>query len=57
MNETGTTSDNNDALENGQEKEQCAQESEQEGKTECLGLKGNWPVEVFGVDKVTRVEL
>ncbi|XP_070278465.1 nuclear body protein SP140-like protein [Myotis yumanensis] len=31
VNETGTTSDNNDALENGQGNEQCAQESEQEG--------------------------
>lgn len=38
MNETGTTSYNNDALENGQGNEQCAQESEQEGKTECMGL-------------------
>lgn len=38
MNEIGTTTDNNNALECRQGSEQCAQESEQEGKIEYLGL-------------------
>lgn len=38
MNEAGTTTDNNNALESRQGSEQCTQKSEQEGKIECLGL-------------------
>lgn len=60
MNETGTTTDNNNALENQQGNEKCAQESEQEGKIECLGLmsgEGELPDGGIGVYKVTREEL
>lgn len=38
MNETVTTSNNNDALESQQANEQCAQEAESAGKPEWLGL-------------------
>ena len=59
--ETGTTSNNNDALESPQANEQCAQQSDAAGKTERLGLmsvEGNGQVEGLSVvDTVTRVEL
>lgn len=60
MNETGTTTDNNNALESQQGNEQHAQESEHEGKIEYLGLmsgEGELANGGIGVYKVTRAEL